>query len=198
MKIGLILECGPDGADKKVCEHIIDRVAPTIKVSSRTLGNKKQLVEDCGTVAAELFGEGCQRIVIVWDLFPPWREERPCRHEDRENISRALKDAGLAGAEVYMVCIQEELEAWLLSDGRAITTVLSRPAHPVTIRHTKQVHRVRNPKKRLNKIFEEHSRRPYVDRIHAKQIIEAMPDFNQLKRCETFARFVLKATGITL
>jgi len=197
-KLGLILECGPEGADKKVCEHVVRRIAPKVEVVSITLGNKPNLVEQCGESAAQLFSDGCERVVIVWDLYPPWRDQKPCRHEDRENIARSLANARIATAEVYLVCIEEELEAWLLADGRALSHVLSRPAHPVTIRHTRRVHQVRSPKTRLNQMFQEHSHRPYVDRIHAEQIIAALLDFSQLRRCETFARFVLKATGIVI
>ena len=195
MKIGLILECGPEGADKKVCELVISRIVPDIEIVTITLDNKPNLVEGCGESAAQLINDGCERIVIVWDLYPPWRDQRPCRKEDRENIFRKLSEVGLDGKEVFLVCIEEELEAWLIADGRALSTVLSRPTHLVTIRHTKRVHRVKNPKTRLNQIFQRHAHRPYVDRIHAEQIIAALPDFSQLKRCETFARFVLKATG---
>jgi predicted secreted Zn-dependent protease len=35
----------------------------------------------------------------------------------------------------------------------------------------------------------------YVDRIHAKKIVEALPDLTRLRRCETFVRFAEKVTG---
>ena len=198
MKIGLILECGPEGADKKVCELVLSRLMPDLEIVTITLDNKPNLVEQGGVSAAQLFSEGCERIVMVWDLYPPWRDQKPCRKEDRENIAQSLKVAGLTGGEVYLVCIEEELEAWLIADGRALSTVLSRPAHPVKINHEKRVQQKQKPKTHLNKIFQQHTGRPYVDSIHAEKIIRALPDFSQLRRCETFARFVLKATGIEL
>jgi hypothetical protein len=47
------------------------------------LDNKKKLVEDCGPVAKALLSE-CEKVIIVWDLYPAWREKgiKPCRHED--------------------------------------------------------------------------------------------------------------------
>jgi len=198
MKIGLILECGPEGADKKVCELVISRIVPEIEIVTITLDNKPNLVERCGESAAQLINDGCERVVIVWDLYPPWRDQRPCRREDRENIAQSLNDAGLSGTEVYLVCIEEELEAWLIADGRALSAVLSRPAHPVKIKHAKRVHQVKNPKAKLTKIFQQRAGTRYVDLIHAEKIIRELPDFSQLKRCETFARFVLKATDIEL
>ncbi|NER50235.1 MAG: hypothetical protein F6J92_26880 [Symploca sp. SIO1A3] len=116
MKIGMIFECGPDGADKSVCEHLVRMLNPDIEIApSVTLGNKPNLLSECGIFAAQLLADGCDRIVIIWDLYPAWREkgQRPCRKEDCEMIKDSL----------------------------------------------------------LNKIFQENTGRPYVDRQHAKMII---------------------------
>jgi hypothetical protein len=45
LKVGLILECGPDGADKKVCEylagvHLARLIGAAVETSSVTLDNK--------------------------------------------------------------------------------------------------------------------------------------------------------------
>ncbi|MGK7873814.1 MAG: hypothetical protein AB4426_11040 [Xenococcaceae cyanobacterium] len=76
MKVGMIFECGPNGADKAVCEHLVRMLKPDIEISSVTLNNKPNLLSDCGDAAASLLGEGCDRIVIIWDLYPPWRERK--------------------------------------------------------------------------------------------------------------------------
>jgi hypothetical protein len=200
MKVGMIFECGPAGADKAVCELLAQRLKPGIQIAGITLDNKPKLLADCGEAAAQLFKDGCQRVVIVWDLYPPWRVAgaKPCRREDRQAIAKALRKAGLKGKPVYLVCIEEELEAWLITDGRAISQVLSRPAHPVRVPDVKNSDSVQNPKKRIIKTFRQHSGRPYTDRIHAKQIVEAMPDLNRIRRCTSFVRFAVKATGVTL
>ena len=57
--IGLIFECGPQGADKQVCEYLIQHIKPGVKVSSRTLDNKENLLRDAGKVAAQLLNDGC-------------------------------------------------------------------------------------------------------------------------------------------
>ncbi|BAZ16419.1 hypothetical protein NIES4071_82950 [Calothrix sp. NIES-4071] len=167
-----------------------------IEISSVTLDNKPNLVSECGIAAAQLLKDGCERILIVWDLYPAWREkkESPCRKEDRVAILESLAQAGVTSSQVYLVCIEEELEAWLLADGRAISSVLSKPTHPVKIKDTKNPERVRNPKKTLNKMFQENIGRPYVDRQHAKMIVEKLEDLNKLNRCPTFARFAEKLT----
>jgi hypothetical protein len=141
--------------------------------------------------------EGCERVVIVWDLHPPWRsnKQKPCRKEDRESILNSLAKVGVRSSHVYLVCIEEELEAWLLADGRALSKVLSRPPRPVKIRDIKNSEQTRKPKTLLNQMFQQNSGRPYVDRIHARLIVEALPDLTRLRRCATFVRFAVKVTG---
>lgn len=196
MKVGMIFECGPDGADKKVCGYLARKLLPDIEVSSVTLDNKPKLISECGNAADVLLGQGCERIVIVWDLYPPWREkgQTPCRKEDRENIAKSLLEAGVTSSNVYLVCIEQELEAWLLADGRAISQCLSTTAHKVRIKDRKNTERLNNPKRQLNKLFKEHGR-VYDDVIHAQKIIQTMPDLSRIKKCTTFIRFAAKATG---
>ena len=196
MKVGMIFECGPDGADRQVCEHLAHLLLQDIEVVSVPLGNKTGLLSDCGPAAAGLLRKGCERIVIVWDLYPSWRRgEHPCRKEDREIIQGSLSTSGVQMQQVDLVCIEEELEAWLLADGRALSTVLSRPTHPVRVRNVRNPDQIQNPKKRLNRIFNQHSGQPYSDRTHARKIVEALPDLNRIRRIPTFVRFAVKLTG---
>ncbi|MBZ0156238.1 MAG: DUF4276 family protein [Alphaproteobacteria bacterium] len=199
MKIGMIFECGPSGADKKVCEHLAKQLLPSIEIISVTLDNKPKMIAECGIVADKLFKQGCRRVIIIWDLYPAWREkgQNPCRAEDRTLILDSMRSAGVR-SNVHLVCIEEELEAWLLSDGRAISSVLSRPAHPVRVADVRCPETISNPKKRLNRIFSQHRRGTYNDIVHAIQIATAMPDLNRLGRCTTFARFAEKLTGTPL
>ncbi|MGE0825386.1 MAG: hypothetical protein AB7G75_27675 [Candidatus Binatia bacterium] len=124
MKVGMIFECGPDGADLQVCRYLARLLQSDIEIAHVTLDNKPKLVSECGAAAARLLAEGCERVVIVWDLHPPWRsnKQKPCRKEDRETISSALSRAGVDAQQVSLVCIEEELEAWLIADGRALTS----------------------------------------------------------------------------
>lgn len=196
MKVGIICEGGPDSADKKVCEHLARMLQPDIEISSVPLGNKPNLVEECGRTAVQLLADGCERIVIVWDLHPAWREKKqpPCRKEDRAAIMESLAKAEVTSPHVYLVCIEEELEAWLLADGRSISAVLSRKTHPVTVKDKKNPERIQNPKKQLNQIFQEKTGRPYIDSQYAERIIKKV-DLNKLRCCNTFVRFAEKVTG---
>ncbi len=200
MKVGMIFECGPGGADKTVCIHLAKRIDPGIQTEARTLDDKPNLIANCGSAAAELFKDGCDRVVIVWDSRPAWpdMESKPCLKKERRAIYDSLRGANVQSERVYLVCIMQELEAWLLADERAIGAVLSSPAHPVAIHRRRKVDQIPNPKSVLNNIFKEHKGRRYVDRIHAEQIVKAMPDLNRLRRVKTFHRFALKVADVEL
>ena len=160
MKVGMIFECGPKGADKKVCEYLAKRIRPDLEIKSETLNDKPNLIAECGTVAAELLEDGYERVVIVWDLYPAWRREmKPCRKEDRDGIMDSLTSAGVELDKVALVCIEEELEAWLLADNRAISAVLSKPHRKVNVKRQRNPERG-NPKTRMIRLFHENVGRP--------------------------------------
>ncbi|MFO7556885.1 MAG: DUF4276 family protein [Desulfobacterales bacterium] len=204
MKVGFIFECGPEGPDVQVCRHLVHKLDPTIEFVSSTLDNKKKLVEDCGAVAKVLLDE-CEKIIVVWDLYPAWRERgvRPCRHEDRLAIFQSLQAEHVDLDKVFLVCIQEELEAWLLADDRAIAAMLQPLKHPHPVsRITKfsNPDSIRNPKQRLTRIFTQElgSRRLYVDYRHALLIAREIADFTKIRRSDSFKRFALKTVGLVL
>lgn len=142
--------------------------------------------------------DGCERVVIIWDLCPTWGEGNPCRHNDREDIFRALAVSKVDAKKVALVCIKEELEAWLLADERALSNILSRPTHPVSIKRTRKSEQAHNPKKRITQIFRENTGRPYNDLLDAEKMAKAMPNFARLKRCDTFVRFARKVADTEL
>jgi hypothetical protein len=189
--IGIIVECGPDGADKAVTQYLAGRIVAGVRVRCVTLDNKKQLITNCGDAAAGLLSEGCVGVIIVWDLHPGWNlgGSPPCRHNDRESIAASLITAGVRLELVHLVCITEELEAWLLADGRAVSAVLSTDAHRVRVKDEKQPDRVPKPKTKLMKIFQQETHKPYVDRYHAIKIVEELPDLTKIRRSDSFSRF---------
>jgi Domain of unknown function (DUF4276) len=201
LKVGLIFECGPQGADKKVCEILLKKLNPEIKPKSITLNNKPNLVQQCGISAKILLdSEGCDRVLILWDLYPAWRTdgERPCRKEDCDAIFQALDNAGVDRSKVHLVCITEELEAWLIADGGAISTTLSRPTHKITVSDYRKPEQVKNPKKILSQIYQQKIRQKYNDVTDAEKIAKNIFDFKKIRRSESFCRFVLKATDVNI
>lgn len=75
LTIGMIFECGPQGADKQVCEYLARHIRPGAQIKSRTLDDKVNLLRDAGRVAAQLLKDGCACVLVVWDLRPAWPDK---------------------------------------------------------------------------------------------------------------------------
>ncbi len=189
MRVGMIFECGPRGADEQVCTHLARRLNPSIQISTVTLSTKPQLISDCGEAARVLLDQGCDRVIVIWDLHPGHGKE-PCRHYDSKEIFAALKRANITSPPAYLVCIEAMLEAWLLADGTALSSLLSRPTHAVNVKGERRPERIRDPKKRLISLFREHwGGRPYIDRQHSIMIAKVLDLAKVRRRCRTFDRF---------
>jgi hypothetical protein len=159
---------------------------------------KPELIDKAGDVAASLFETGYTRVLILWDIMPRWG--RPDGEEqDTQDIQASLASAGVAVHPcLFLIAIHKELEAWLLADGTALSAVLSRPAHPVVIPHTKNADTETNPKKRLERLFEQHNvpfgpqpmQGAYQPKLAAIRIAEKIPaNFGQLGKLDSFKKF---------
>lgn len=201
MKVGFIVECGPQGAEVKVLPHLARALDPTLELLDPvSLDDKGKLKRECGTWAKALLARGCQRVLIVWDLLPDWGEYegKGCRHNDKEQIAASLKSAGLrpSDSRIRLVCIEQMLEAWIMADERALSAFLSTDAHPIKIGRCKDPESVSDPKAALITLFgKSRSRiRRYVDYEHAIRIVRLLPDVTRLRRSESFRRFEEKLT----
>ena len=198
MTLGLIFECGPQGADKQVCEYLARHIQPDIRISSKTLDNKDNLLRDAGKVAAQLLKDGCTCVLIVWDLRPAWpdRQHKPCRHAERAALLTRLAEAGLAAnAPVHLVCIEQELESWLLANERAIGALLSTDAHPYAVPRVKKPDAVMQPKAAMIEHFKAARNWRYDDKVDAIRVLKAADiDLARLRRSVSFARFESKLT----
>ncbi len=195
MKVGFVFECGPQGADKQVCEFLALRIRPEILPVSRTLDNKPNLLKDAGKVAAALLAEGCERVLVVWDLRPAWpdKKDKPCRKDERDAILNAITNAGIANHPVFLVCVEQELESWLLADEAMISAFLSTEAHPYAAKRVRQPDRVPNPKTVLMNHFKVARGWRYQDHSHAIKVLNATAtDLKRLRRSPSFVRFESK------
>lgn len=166
MSTGFVLECGPQGADQQVCEHLARLLRPGRQIVSRTMDNKRKLFADAASVAKLLLAQGCTKVLIVWDLRPAWPDtkDKPCRARERQTLLAALAREGLAGAPVHLVCVEQELESWLLACDHAISAFLSTPAHPYRATKVRKPDRVPDPKAAMNKHFNAARGTRYEDR----------------------------------
>lgn len=194
MKIGLILECIAGGADELVCRHLIGLLQPTTQIAVAPLGNKPKLISQCGDSAAILLAQGCDRVIILWDLHPPWQDRQPCRKQDREAIFAALQEKVDQPERVFLVCIERELETWLIADRSLLQNAFPRlPAKDFqSIRRLEET----DPKTILSTYFRRTTGNPYVgSEKQVRQLLQHLTDCKRIHRkCETFRRFVAKLT----
>ena len=109
MKVGFIVECGPEGAETKVIPLLAKAIQPKIEPDVVPLDKKPKLKTECGHWVKQLLGRGCVKVVIIWDLLPDWGEYegKGCRRADREEIFKSLAEAGFAANDkrIRLVCL---------------------------------------------------------------------------------------------
>ena len=198
-KVGFIFECGRDGPDYKVCHHFLGRLNPAIQMVPRFLDRKERLVAECGDVAAGLLQiDNCSRVVVTWDLEPAWGG-KACRRKDKTNAIASLRSAKVPLDRVLLLCVEKELECWLMADHRAVATVIGELKHPRQAGNVPEFKKpdrdIKRPKTVLVTLFEQElgRGRKYVDRDHALRIAKAVPDWRRIRRSDSFARFAAKA-----
>ena len=195
MKIGLILECLDRGSDELVCRHLIGLLHPTAEIEVAALGNKPQLLNRCGDSAAALFAKGCDRVIILWDLHPGWPSKQICRKRDRDTIFAALHAKVAQPERVFLVCIERELETWLIADRGLLQSAFPQlpPKDFPSFRRIEE----KDPKTILSEYFRRTTGSPYNNsEKQVRHLLKHLTNCKQLERkCETFRRFVVKLSA---
>jgi hypothetical protein len=199
-RVGILVECGPDGLEfhvcRKICALLQRDTGIVIEPDIIPMGNKLRLLEDGAVTTQVLFNRGCERVVIVWDERPPWPDmkEPLCWHHERVRILEGLRRANLANRPVFLVCIEREFESWLLHDHQLLSALLSRKTRSVRIPRQKHPDRMPNPKGQMMTLFRKHGT-TYVDVQYARRIADALNDLGPFLRCPTFRRFAERIIG---
>lgn len=198
MKVGIVCEGRLGGEDAQVFEYFARRIVPEATFKTFPQGVKPDLIAEAGNVVASLFKSGYDKVLIMWDIEPRWGKPDG-EQQDMLDIQVSLGNADVAEHPcLFLIAIHKELEAWLLADGTALSAVLSRPAHPVSIAHTKNADTVSNPKKRLERLFARHNipfgpqppQGTYQPKLTAIRIAENIPaNFGQLGKLDSFRKF---------
>jgi len=216
VKVGLILECQAEGPDEKVLCCLLAKFAPHVEVRCICLGNKANLVRECGDAATQLLADGCDHVLIIWDLYPAeWgdalkakgKKKRPCLKEDRERIFAALDKAGVVRETASLVATAFMLESWFLADTRAVAAHLAqKTGRTITVADLGSINprTQTKPKDALSKMFEGQKCQRYRDFADAEGIARNVENLDDLKRHSpsalpkhpsSFQRFWEKATG---
>ena len=190
MKVGLILECATDGPDWQVYSLWMKRLlGNNVQVEQSSAVNKKQLVQQAGSRAKNLLAEGCEKVFIIWDLWPAWGETKPDQAADVAAIESSLRRAGVTNPCIYLLCVNRMLETLLMVDGKALNAVLGLPRGKKTPGNRNKPYAERDPKAYLGRWFQEARRGEYLDYVHARQIAQHV-DFVRLRnRTIEFPRF---------
>lgn len=197
-KIGMIFECGPQGADKQVCEFLATQLRADVELDFSTLDNKENLLRDAGKAAKQLLADGCCCVLVIWDLRPAWpTPKKPCRANEVAEVRKSLDEAGVTADDpVHLICVEQELESWLLANERAVAAALSTAAHAYRVDRVRRPDAVTQPKAALINHFRTARGRRYDDKVDAIRILRASPiDLSRLRRSDSFARFETKLLG---
>jgi hypothetical protein len=189
MKLGLIFECDKQGTDQQVYEYVIRQLCPDLDFITQPAGiNKPQMIDNCGKIAQLLIDvEKCDKILIIWDLMPRWGGV-PCRKEDVDNILENLTAEDVDLAKIKLVCIEPELESWLIVDGKALTAYKEQLSHPHKVekfKGKKLSPESKNAKTEISKYLG----RKYNDISEALKIAQHIENYEQIARKHaSFAR----------
>ncbi|MEX1028208.1 MAG: hypothetical protein WD049_09425 [Candidatus Paceibacterota bacterium] len=202
MKLGLIVECTTQGLEEKFCPRLLELVAAEtgieIKCFIETMVNKKFLLRDAAIVTAKLLAEGCDRVIVLWDENPPWTPDKNfakkrCWHIEREHVLDQLRSEDVDLSKVELVCIEREIETWVLHDHRLLSATMS-TAHAAKIKKIARPLTIDSPKRYLIRLYEKNGFR-FNAAAAAAGFAKNLQDLSHLKRCDTFRYFVEKATG---
>jgi len=157
------------------------------KLTARRFSTSHFVGKGCGPLKRKIPGwckafatKGVQSVVVVHDL------DRNSEHELRTALTELLRGSEFKTKAVVIPV--EELEAWLLSDERAVQVALRLRAKP------KPVHRpetVPSPKEYLAAMIRENSKQrltQYVNTVHNAMIARAL-NTSKLSKCPSFDQY---------
>ena len=193
--IGMVFECGPQGADKLVCDFLARHIRNDVDFAFVTLDNKGNLLREAGAAVKHLLEDGCCCVLVIWDLRPAWPTlKRPCRANEVAAVKKSLDEAGISAQDpVHLICIEQELESWLLANEQAVSALLSTDAHKYRVNRVKRPDNVTQPKSAMIEHFRNARSWRYNDTVDAMRVLRAAPvDLARLRRSVSFARFEKK------
>ncbi len=176
--IGVIAE---DMSDVEVIKILLKKMTKKSFTTAQFVG------KGCGPLKKKIPGwckafknKGVQAVLVIHDL------DKNDAQELRTKLESMLPANVFANATV--VIPTEELEAWLLSDEKAIKTAMKLQTSPKKIHHPEQI---TSPKEYLAALVKQHSKnglKQYVNAIHNSKIADELL-IQHLNKCASFAEF---------
>ena len=210
MKIGFIVECAQLGPEEVLMNEVMRCFRPKDKHIVLPKTNKGILLANAVEDAAKLIKEGCAKVFILWDWHPieaSWGETKKkwrrgaCRTEAAK-LRKELNEVGLTKAQVILVCVTQEVEAWALADKNAIKERLqarlkSHAPRQIKVPRTGKPEEESDPERRLENIFGRND----VSMVKHQDVPEIFRNaagncFKAWEVCPAFTRFVDRLLGV--
>jgi len=135
--------------------------------------------------------DGSNVAQYLWSL----QQEDPgafdCRFRDKEGIQKSFLAAYGTEAppwdRIVLICVEQMLEAWLLTDGKAVEEHVRRPTHePPRFTEVRHPDREPDPKSRVISYFRQ-AGRTYNEHVDAAPIIKSA-SLSKLRKSKSFKR----------
>lgn len=176
LRIGVIAEewNDIDVIYELTCKIIKENQFSFLKFAAHGCG---KLQKKCSAWAENLLARGCSHLVVIHDLDK--RDEKELRTM-LENEIRVFTFDGT----VVLVPIRA-IEAWLLSDSKALKTVFNMRKLPKVPKSPEELY---EPKKILGELVKQNSKAQYLNTIHNRRIAKEI-SFSKLRRCRSFLQY---------
>jgi len=183
MKVGFILECTPQGPDAAIYPYLAKLFCEDLEIQKpKTLVNKANVMEQGAEVAQVLLQTGCDYVFIIWDRMPKWGGTGRCE-EHIATLETRLQQIGVDKTKIFLCCISDMLESWLIADGRGIDTWLaSKTNHPMPgFGDHKTAAEQTSPKDRIkNYLRANYGKWKYNDFENNFDIVKHIPEFGRV------------------
>lgn len=186
MKVGFILECQTGGPDASIYKYVAEKLCESLLIEKpETMVNKKRLMEEGPIVAQTLLESGCEYVFIIWDRKPRWDDPLGNCYTDRENLTQSLELLEVDINKVFLCCIDQMLESWMIADSRGFMSwIRSKTPHALPeFGDHKTSARQTFPKDIIKRYLRDHyptwQYDDYEDNI---EIVKRLPDFNRAAR----------------
>jgi hypothetical protein len=175
-KIGVIAE---DNSDIEVIDEILNKYLTSNEYKiKKFVGNGcGKLRNKCSSWTKTLFSSGCDYVFIFHDL------DRYNEKELRKTLE--IKVCPKEYVNSLIVIPREELEAWLLSDAKALKTVFDLPKEPNKIGNCELIE---SPKEHIRDLVYKIGKKRYLNTVHNKKIAKEIC-LENLKKCKSFEPF---------
>ena len=181
MKIGFITEGAKGGMESQIYAYVSLQLCTTLQIiGTIPLGERNKVLNSSSEDIRKLIELGCDSVFVIWDRMPKWSGSDKC--EDHINIlTRNLTAAGIEIGRIKMCCIDEEMESWMIVDGRGVTDYFRNkinvqvPKFEDNKKPAEQAH----PKNRIWNHVGRKKYNPYLDNFG---IIKCLPNFDLASR----------------